>query len=272
MELLVVGGDRRHELLCELARARGWHVMSIGLPGSGACASQADVAVLPAPYARDGYINAPLVDARLRVQELASHLKPGAQVYCGSPDAELRELAAAQGWRVIDLYSDEAFARRNALASAEGAIFAAMRERDSMISGADCLVIGFGRLGQMLALTLRGMGARVRVAARREASRALAECLGLEAVELNALALALKGRALVFNTVPAKVLDGRALACVDADALVIETASAPYGVDFDAARELGVHVLREGGIPGRYCPRTAAAIILDSLEAAKEAI
>lgn len=272
MELLVAGGDRRHELLCELARARGWHVMSIGLPSSGAGAGRADVAVLPAPYARDGYINAPLTEVKLSIDELATHLKPGARVYCGSPDAALHELAAAHGWHIIDLYSDEAFARRNALASAEGAVYAAMRERDSMISGAECLVIGFGRLGQMLALTLKGLGAQVCVAARREASRALAQCLGLEAVELSALALALKGREVIFNTVPAQVLDGRMLACVDADALVVETASAPYGVDFDAARELGVRVLREGGIPGRYCPRSAAAIILDSLEAAKEAI
>ena len=272
MELLIAGGDRRHELLCELARARGWHVMSLGLPGSGACAGLADVAVLPAPYARDGYINAPLSDSKLRAQDLAAHIRPGARVYCGSPDAALAELAAAHGWQVIDLYADEAFARRNALASAEGAVYAAMRERDAMISGAPCLVIGFGRLGQMLALTLKGLGARVCVAARREASRALAECMGLEAVDLGALTLALKGRELVFNTVPARVLDGRTLASVDAGALVVETASAPYGVDFDAARELGVRALREGGIPGRYCPRTAAALILDAIEAAREAV
>ena len=51
MELLVVGGDKRHAALCELARARGWHVMSMGLPGSLPCAGLADAAVLPMPYA-----------------------------------------------------------------------------------------------------------------------------------------------------------------------------------------------------------------------------
>ena len=44
MELLVVGGDKRHAALCELARARGWHVMSMGLPGSLPCAGLADAA------------------------------------------------------------------------------------------------------------------------------------------------------------------------------------------------------------------------------------
>lgn len=77
---------------------------------------------------------------------------------------------------------------------------------------------------------------------------------------------------MIFNTVPARVLDERALMHVEPGALIVETASAPYGLDFDSARELGVRALREGGIPGRYCPRTAAEIILDAIESAKEAV
>lgn len=272
MRLLVAGGDRRHELLCGLARGRGWHVMSMGLPDSAVCAGEADAVVLPMPYARDGYIPAPLVPQAPRLLDIVPMVKPGARVYCGGADAALEELARTNGWRVTDLYADEAFARRNALPSAEGAIYAAMRERDAMIAGSDCLVVGFGRIGQMLALDLKGLGAHVCVAARREESRALAQCIGCETVSTDALELALKGRSVIFNTVPDRLLDERALMSVDADALVIETASAPYGVDFECARALGVRTLREGGIPGRYCPRTAAAIILDAIESSKEAV
>lgn len=272
MELLVAGGDRRHELLCELARRRGWHVMSMGLPTSGVCASVADTAVLPTPYARDGYIPAPLVREAPRIEDIVPHLRAGARVYCGGVDEALEKLARTHGWKVIDLYADEAFARRNALPSAEGAIYAAMRERDAMLAGSECLVIGFGRLGQMLALELKGLGARVCVAARREESRALAACMGCETVAIEALSPALRGREVIFNTVPARVLDERALMHVDTGALIVETASAPYGVDFVSARALGVRALREGGIPGRYCPRTAAALILDAIESAKEAV
>ena len=272
MELLVAGGDRRHELLCELARRRGWHVMSMGLPMSGVCAGVADAAVLPMPYAREGYITAPLVREAPRIEDIVPHLRAGARVYCGGADEALAGLARVNGWTVVDLYADEAFARRNALPSAEGAIYAAMRERDAMLAGSRCLVIGFGRLGQMLALELKGLGAQVCVAARRGESRALAECMGCEAVSTGALNQALRGREVIFNTVPARVLDERALMRVEPGALIVETASAPYGLDFDSARELGVRALREGGIPGRYCPRTAAEIILDAIESAKEAV
>ena len=77
MELLVAGGDRRHELLCELARRRGWHVMSMGLPMSGVCVGVADAAVLPMPYAREGYITAPLVREAPRIEDIVPHLRAG---------------------------------------------------------------------------------------------------------------------------------------------------------------------------------------------------
>ena len=108
--------------------------------------------------------------------------------------------------------------------------------------------------------------AHVRVAARREASRALAGVMGCETAAMDALYIAVKGMSAVFNTVPARVIDERTLLNMDAGAIIVETASAPYGVDFESARALGVRVLKEGGIPGRYCPRTAAAIILDAIE------
>lgn len=266
MELLVVGGDKRHAALCELARARGWHVMSMGLPGSLPCAGLADAAVLPMPYAREGRVPAPLLSDAPDIVSVLEHVRPGARVYCGGADEALNMLAQEKRLKIIDLYKDEAFARRGALPSAEGAIYALMRERDEMVAGAHVLIVGFGRLGQALALMLTGMGAHVRVAARREESRALADVMGCESAAMDALYIAVKGMSAIFNTVPARVIDERTLLNMDAGAIIVETASAPYGVDFESARALGVRVLKEGGIPGRYCPRTAAAIILDAIE------
>ena len=211
MELLVVGGDKRHAALCELARARGWHVMSMGLPGSLPCAGLADAAVLPMPYAREGRVPAPLFSDAPDIVSVLEHVRPGARVYCGGADEALNMLAQEKQLKIIDLYKDEAFARRGALPSAEGAIYALMRERDEMVAGAHVLIVGFGRLGQALALMLTGMGAHVRVAARREESRALADVMGCEPAAMDALYIAVKGMSAIFNTVPARVIDERTL-------------------------------------------------------------
>ena len=47
---------------------------------------------------------------------------------------------------------------------------------------------------------------------------------------------------------------------------VIDLTNAPYGVDLDAARRMGVRAWREPGLPGRYCPQSAAEAILRAIE------
>ena len=59
----------------------------------------------------------------------------------------------------------------------------------------------------------------------------------------------------------AQVLDEAALAAVDAGAELIDLASPPYGFDVDAARALGLNAWREPGLPGRYCPLSAARVL-----------
>ena len=65
----------------------------------------------------------------------------------------------------------------------------------------------------------------------------------------------------IFSTPPATVIDEAALRHVDANALLIDLASPPYGFDLDAARNLNLRAHREPGLPGRYCPLSAARAI-----------
>ena len=50
------------------------------------------------------------------------------------------------------------------------------------------------------------------------------------------------------------------------DVILMELASAPYGMDMAAAEKLGLNVQIEGGLPGRYCPGDAAQIWLEYIE------
>ena len=77
---------------------------------------------------------------------------------------------------------------------------------------------------------------------------------------------ALPGVQFLLNTVPAPILGKEWLALVSPDAFLIELASPPYGIDLDAAKELGLHAWLESGIPGRYCPQSAAAALLRYME------
>ena len=147
------------------------------------------------------------------------------------------------------------------MATAEGAILRAMESLETTLVGADCLVVGYGRIGKLLARRLEGLGARVSVAARKPADLAWIEAMGYLPVPSGELADHLAGRTVVFNTAPALLLGEAQLRRLDPGVLVIDLASAPGGVDFQAAERLGVKTLWARFLPGITAPQSAAEAI-----------
>ena len=196
-------------------------------------------------------------------EELADQLPPGQKVACGITDACFDRLAARRGWRLMRVLQDERYSLENAALTAEGAVSAAMNACPFALGHSRCLVIGYGRIGKRLAFLLRALGASVTVAARRAESRQEA---GPGSVSIAEIPSVLPETDLIFNTVPAMILDRKALLLVSPSACLMELASKPYGMDLDAAKELGLRVLVEGGLPGRYCPQSAVMALLDCLE------
>ena len=70
---------------------------------------------------------------------------------------------------------------------------------------------------------------------------------------------------MIFNTVPALILDAGRLERTKAECVILDLAALPGGVDLDAARRLGRRVIRAGGLPGIVAPRAAAAAIRDGV-------
>lgn len=241
MRLYIEGGDARAAHLKEIAAERGHRISEEG---------PWDFAVLSLP--RTG-ISA----------EMAERLPPGQRVVCGMLSEMDEMLAREKGWRLFCVLGDGRYAWENAVLTAEGALYAAMRETAFALSRARCAVIGYGRIGKSLTDMLRGLGAQVTVAARRQESRAAA---GPGSIPIEELPLHFPELQVLFNTVPARVIPAEWLKKMKRDALLIELASPPYGLDPAAAREMGLHMLIEGGVPGRYCPRSQAECLLAYLE------
>lgn len=127
------------------------------------------------------------------------------------------------------------------------------------------LVTGWGRIAKILSLRLFVLGARVTVAARKEGDRAMAQALGLEALDFPALPEALGGFDFIVNTVPEQVLGEPELGRIRRDALLLELASAPGGFEPHRAEELGLTALAAPGLPGLCAPYTAAELMKEAI-------
>ena len=140
-----------------------------------------------------------------------------------------------------------------------------MEQLPITIHGARVLVIGYGRVGKLVAHRMHALGAQVTVAARRFEPLAWAQALGYQTRQLGQLSSHLGGCDLVVNTVPAQVLGETELADLNPDCLVLDLASKPGGVDLAAAARLGRNVIWALSLPGKVAPVTAGAAIQQTI-------
>ena len=165
----------------------------------------------------------------------------------------------------FDYFAREELEIANAVPTVEGAIQIAMEELPTTLFGIRALVLGFGRLGKLLAHRLKGLGANVTVAARSYGDLAWIEAYGYQSERMEQLDGWLGGYQMVINTVPARVLDRARLADLDEGTLVIDLASKPGGVDRKAADRLGRQVIWALSLPGKVAPVTAGGAIRSTI-------
>ncbi len=278
MRFAVIGGDARQATLSKLICMDGhdMKVFGVDAPPESLCVQQtgslahavdgADGVILPIPVMRDaGMLNAPQLMRPLPISEILSAIAPSQILIGGRWTPEILENAWVMGIDTVDVLRREDFTVKNAIPTAEGALQIAMENTDHTMHGAECLVIGYGRIGKILASHLKALGAHVTVSTRKSEDLAWLHVAGIESVLANELEEELPRFSVVMNTAPSMILAERQLKKLDAHCLIIDLASSPGGVDFDAAHRLGLRCFWALGLPGKVAPLTAASILRDTV-------
>lgn len=270
MNFWVIGGDLRQAALARLLAEDGHTVHTFALEQAEGMVCEdtldgarwADCVILPLPAAGErGQLNTPLSEERCALDWVLDFLVPGQLVCAGMVRPELAAAAQQRGLELHDYFAREELAVANAVPTAEGALQLALEELPITLHSARALVIGYGRLGRVLAHRLAALGTRVSVAARSYEQLAWAQVWGYSAEHTHRLVPWLCGYDLVINTVPARVLGREELAALKPGALIIDLASKPGGVDFDAAAQLGVKVIWALSLPGKTAPVSSGGYI-----------
>ena len=270
--IAVIGGDERQIHLARLLKEDGWSVLTWGLEKKDPAfsvpldrISEAEFVVLPLPVCRGDLLNSPLTDTELPVSELWKRLSSH-QIIFGGMTAGLKEsLKDTYGLDLLDYYDREEVQIANAVPTAEGAIQYAMQAVGHTLHGSSCLVVGYGRIGKLLAHRLQWLGADVSVAARKLSDLAWVRAYSLTPIPINQLSHELQKFDLIFNTVPAKVLDTECLQRIRESCVLFELASKPGGFDEEDVKEYGLREIDARGLPAKVAPKSAACVIRDSM-------
>ncbi len=222
--------------------------------------NKCDCVVLPMPLSKDGEnLFTPLSDMKIPLDRSLCNIISRKPIFCTNSRL-LRRTGDYSGAVIYDYLDREELAVLNAVPTAEGAIEIAMRNSPKTISGSSCLVAGYGRIGKVLSKLLYAMGANVTVSARKLNDLTWIRLNGCNAIETNDIAKG-AGYDIIFNTIPSMVFDRDTLSVAAKNALVIDLASAPGGVDFDEAGRMGIKAIHALSLPGKVAPVTAGEII-----------
>ena len=275
---LAAGGDARQVYVCsELSpRYRVYAYMTKTAPAGAETVSElsklqgrVDVLILPlltaVRHTEEGSF-IPAGTEKLILDTLMPTLKPGALVLGGAADKETRELFTSRGFEFEDYFKRRELILRNCIPTAEGALKIAIEERSETVFGSRVLITGFGNVAKAAARLLSAAGAEVCCAVRRSDAAAEAECSGYSSIMLSELCEHIGSFDIIVNTVPARVIGREELECAGSGCLVIDLASLPGGVDFSAAKELGIRTVHALALPGKVAPAAAGRYIAETAE------
>lgn len=278
----IIGGDLRIVNLIELLAKDDFLVYTYGLENSEdliecenvkKCASitelvgSSEIIIGPQPMMNDQEnISAPFAEEKIPIDELISEMSNKNKIFLAGKISESVEEKLKEGnIKSIDLLKREELVVLNTIATAEGTIQLAMENTQKTIHGSNILIMGFGRVGKVLAKMLDGIGAKVSCEARKNSDIAWIKAYGYNPIHLSELDSVLGDYDIIINTIPFQILDENRLKYVKKECTILDLSSTPGGVDRSAARRMGLKLIWALSLPGKVAPMTSAEFIKETL-------
>ncbi len=271
----LIGGDKR-QLYCAKAFLLDGLKVTLGgfdtLKSEGdfdivspiEAVSKSEFLVFPLPCVKGGKLNAPFSKEDIYFDDKLLSALSGKKIFTSMKERLFEVAPSLKNEQVFDYSTREEFQVKNAVSTAEGALEIAMREYEGTISKSRVLVCGYGRIGKVLSEMLSFLNADVTVSARKESDLSWISSRRCNAVKVKELSNE-KPFDIIFNTVPALILDSYLLSHIAKTAIVIDLASVPGGVDFEACSRMDICAIHALSLPGKASPKTAGETIKDTI-------
>ena len=226
---------------------------------------EAEVVIGPIPFSSNGKeINTPFSDVSISIRELM-HTLNAKILIAGTISPEVYDMANDEYIEIIDIMKREELSVLNTVSTAEGAIEIAISNTNKILHGSKVLILGFGRIGKVLARKMAGLSVKVTCAARKDEDLAWIKAYGHNATNINTLGENLSDYDIVINTVPHLILTRERMEYVSEECLLIDLASNPGGIDKKAAKDRNLKLIWALALPGKVAPVTTAEFIKDTI-------
>ncbi len=272
MNFTIIGGDRRQLETALFLKSQKHNVSTFGLPSVSNISrlgtmkdniSKCDAVILPLPVTTDGKtINTLLSGETILIDDiLRYHPK---FIFGGLITDNLSEELISRNIAYYDYYKSEALTVKNAVLTAEAAVAIAINCTDISIFESKALVIGYGRIGKILARYLKALGADVTATSRNNGIMATIKADSITPENTECVPIIAGEFDYIFNTAPFPILNRTFFKNCKKTAFVEDLAT-NSGIDLASADEYGINAGIYSGLPGKHSPKKAAKYIADEI-------
>ncbi|WP_066193727.1 MULTISPECIES: dipicolinic acid synthetase subunit A [Gracilibacillus] len=276
-QLAIIGGDARYiPLIHTLNREEDIQIQLLGFEQVEQSYTQAmktelnnldtshlNGVVLPITgIDEQGKVEAVFTDQTIQLtEEWFQSLPNDCVIFTGISNPTLDQFTQNAGLTLIELMNRDEVAIYNSIPTAEGAIMLAIQHTNVTIHHANVYIFGYGRVGETTAQCFAGLGAKVSVVTKDDADLARVYEKGWEGYSLKEVGSKIAECQILINTIPSKVVTQSILQQMNSQAIIIDLASKPGGIDFDCADAIGLKTIHALGLPGMVAPKTAGEIL-----------
>lgn len=208
-----------------------------------------EVVISSIPFSKNGInINAPFSKEKILIKDLIDNLN-GKLLIAGSISQEIYNMEKDKYIKIIDIMKREELAVLNTIATAEGTIELAIANTNKILHGSKVLILGFGRVGKILARKMDGLSVNVTCAAKKAEDLAWIKSYGYKTIDIDNIGENLSKYDIIINTVPHMILTKEKIKFVKKDCLLIDLASKPGGIDMEEASKRNLKAIWALALP-----------------------
>ena len=270
--ITILGGDTRQIALAKQLNNQGYSVNLYGLSENEdknnlkIILKNSQLVVFPMPISKNGedlYTNFSTKKIKLVEINKEKILNNKIIFIPGLKSNELESLKIGKCNKIFK-YCTEDFLVRNAYLTAKATTKIIKKNIGLDLKNKKILICGFGRLGKELTKILKDKSNNLLVSARKETDLNEIKSLSIKCINTNEIEKT-SGYDIIVNTVPALIFNENVLKKSAKNALLIDLASNPGGVDKKAVKKLAINHIHALGLPGKFYPEESAKIIKDNI-------
>ena len=221
-----------------------------------------DIVITAIPLSKDSInINMPLGinGKKIKIDE-ALKIMGKKLVFTGSISSEILRKFKLYNIEILDIMKNEEFAVLNAIPTAEETIKIIIANTKKVLHNTNCLIMGYGRIGKVLAKKLNGLSVNVDCLVSNNIEKTWSIVEGYNYIKFENIknkSDLLKKYDIIVNTIP-KIILTEQLKKIRKDTLIIDLASKPYGIGRNIVKQENLNFIEALGLPGKSAPITVA--------------